>query len=134
LEWANIQLKNVAITYSTHVQTGEYTTVIQNIAKQVILVTLPDKGQQIIEELKSVNEVADSREDCDVIIDFSNVEMLTSVGINNLMALRNLLHKRGHWLILCTVPFRIKGVFKVSGLDVVFKFADGKEAAIAAIT
>jgi len=107
---------------------------IQNIAKQVILVTLPDKGQQIIEELESVNEVADSIENCDVIIDFSNVEILTSVGINNLIALRDLLHKRGHWLILCAVPFRIKEVFKVSGLDVVFRFADGKEAAIATIT
>ncbi|MHC4159355.1 MAG: STAS domain-containing protein [Planctomycetota bacterium] len=107
--------------------------ITQNVAKQFILVTLPDKGRQLIEELKSANQVADCSEGCDVIIDFSNVEMFTSEGINNLIALRSMLHRRGHRLILCTVPHRIKGVFEVSGLVGAFTFVDSQEAAVAAV-
>lgn len=105
---------------------------IQNLSEQVTLVTLPG-GQQIIDELSSLKEVVSGRENCVTIIDFSNVEMITTVSINKLIILRNLLHKRGHRLILCSVSMPTRCIFTVSGLDGVFEFADDKDAAIAAI-
>ena len=63
------------------------------------------------------------------ILEFSNVEMLTSSHISNLMILNNLLE--GRKLILCNVPFQVKCVFTVCGLREVFNFADDKSAAMA---
>jgi len=105
---------------------------VKNLSEQLILVTLPP-GREIIDELKSVNEAVWSREDCDVVIDFSYVEMVTTVCINNLIVLLNLLHERGHRLILCSVAVQTKCIFTVAGLDGIFEFADDRDAAVEAI-
>ena len=105
---------------------------IQNLSEQVILVTLPPE-QRIIDELKSANEVFSSRNDCDVVIDFSTVDIITTASINNLIILHHALHKGGHRLILYSVCALTKSIFKVAGLDAVFEFADDKDAAVAVI-
>jgi len=105
---------------------------IQNLSEQVILVTLPP-GQQIIDELKSANEVCSNRNDCDAVIDFSAVEILTTASISSLIILHNALRKSGHRLILYSVSALNKSIFRVAGLDAVFGFADDKDAAMAAI-
>lgn len=105
---------------------------IQKISEQVTLVTLPPEPRTV-DELKSANEVIRSRDDCDVVIDFSIVDLLTTTSINKLIILRNALHKRGHRLILCSVSALTKSIFTVTGLDGLFEFADDKNAALAAI-
>jgi anti-anti-sigma regulatory factor len=106
---------------------------IQNFSEDVLFVDLPSKEPQIGNELKNLNEVVGARSDCDVVIDFFRVEIVTSSDISNLLALRALLREHGRQLILCSVSTLTKGIFTVAGLDAVFEFADDKHAALAAM-
>jgi anti-anti-sigma factor len=105
---------------------------IENVGEGIILVTLPAEPK-ISDELKNINEIVSSRNDCDVIIDFSNIEIVTSFSISNLMILRSMLREQGHQLILCKVAVPTKCIFTVAGLDAVFEFAEDKESALAAM-
>ncbi|MBA7710332.1 hypothetical protein ES703_119274 [subsurface metagenome] len=104
---------------------------IENLSKGVV-VTLPVESEVIVRELKNVNEMVSSGDGCDVVIDFSNVKILNSSSISNLMILRELLHERGRRLILCSVSPSIMSVFTVADLDKVFEFVDDKQTALAA--
>jgi anti-anti-sigma factor len=106
---------------------------IENLSEGVVVVTLPVESQIIVRELKIVNEMVSNRDDCDVVIDFSNVEILTSSGISNLMILRELLRESGRQLILCSVSSATMGIFTVAGLEEVFEFADDKPAALESV-
>lgn len=69
----------------------------------------------------------------DVVLDFSAVGMLTTSGISRLMTLRSLLDGSGRRLILCQVRTAVKGVFAVTGLDMVLEFAERRDDALSAI-
>ncbi|MHC4158572.1 MAG: STAS domain-containing protein, partial [Planctomycetota bacterium] len=85
------------------------------------------------DELDSFNKVISAREDCDVVIDFTDVQILVTVCIKHLMVLRSLLRGHGHRLILCGLSNQTKGIFTLAGLDGVFEFAVDKDTAVAAI-
>lgn len=106
---------------------------VQNLSEDVLLVDLPSEDQLIGNELKSLNELIHSKGACDIVIDFSRVEIVTSSNISNLLALRYLLREQGHQLIFYNVTVPTKGIFTVAGLDAVFEFAPDKNAALAAI-
>jgi len=107
---------------------------IQNLlSEDVLVVELPSKEPNIADELKAVNETVSNKPDCDVIIDFSGVELITSSSISNLLILRNLLSEHGHRLILCSVAVITKCIFTVAGLDEVFDFVSDQPAALAAV-
>lgn len=106
---------------------------IQNFSEDVLLVDLPSKEPQIGNELKNLNEAVVTRSDCDVVIDFFRVEIITSSSISNLMILRKLLQDRGRQLILCNVAIMTKYIFTLVGLDKVFDFADDRSAALSAV-
>jgi len=105
---------------------------IQNFSEDVLFVDLPSKEPQIGNELKNLNETVNTRSDCDVVIDFFRVEIITSSSISNLMILRKLLQDRGRQLILCNVAITTKYIFTVTGLDKIFDFVDDRLTAIAA--
>lgn len=105
---------------------------IEKLSENVILIVLP-KEPHLSDELKDINEMISKRCDCDVIVDFSIVQIFTSVSISNLMVLRNLLNGCGHRLILCSVLFLTKCIFRVAGLNEVFDFVDDKHAALEAL-
>ena len=105
---------------------------IQNFSKNVLFVDLPSNVLQIENELKNLNETVSTRSDCDVVIDFFRVEIITSSSISNLMILRKLLQEHGRQLILCNVAVMTKYIFTVSGLDKIFDFVDDRLTAIAA--
>jgi len=106
---------------------------IQNPPEDFVVVDLPSRELQIAEDLKAVNETIGDNPDCDIIIDFSMVEVITSSSLSNLLILRNLLIEHGRRLILCNVSVLTKCVFRVAGLDEVFEFADDKPTAVAAV-
>jgi anti-anti-sigma factor len=106
---------------------------IQNFSEDVLLVDLPFEELQMENKLKDLNEIVGSRSDCDVVVDFSEVEIVTSSNIRNLLALRTLLRKHGRQLILCGVSAPTKSIFTLAGLDAVFEFAKDKDAALAAV-
>lgn len=106
---------------------------VQDISEQIVLLTLSGEVQKTSDELDSFSKVISAKEDCDVVIDFSDVQVLTTVCIKHLMVLRSLLRGRGHRIILCGVSNQTKSIFTLAGLDGVFEFAADKDAAVAAI-
>jgi anti-anti-sigma regulatory factor len=106
---------------------------IENLSEDILLVCLPSKEPEIGDELKHLNEIVITDSDRDVVIDFFRVEIITSSDLSNLLTLRALLHENRRQLVLCSVSILTKGIFTVAGLDVVFEFAEDKQAALAAI-
>jgi len=98
----------------------------------ILTVELPPEPEMGL-ELKAVAEVIQNEEGCDVVVDFSNANIVTSSSISKLLRLRKLLIDRGHRLILCNAAPATEGIFEVCGLDVVFEFAADEPAAFALI-
>jgi anti-anti-sigma factor len=106
---------------------------ILNLSENIIYVELPTEGQEISDELKALNETVGNRDDCDVIIDFTRVEIINSSNISNLLILRSLLEDKGRRLVLCGVSTITRCIFVVAGLAEIFFFADDKSAALEAV-
>ena len=106
---------------------------IENQLENVIYVELPSEGIQMTDEFKALNETVTDRDDCDVIVDFSKVEIINSSNISNLLILRGLLQDKGRRLILCGMSTVTKCIFVVAGLAEVFVFIDDKDAALKAV-
>jgi len=107
---------------------------IRNLSENIILLTLPSDGSERADELKNLNEIISDKCQCDVIIDFSNVEIINSWNISNLLILRGMLEDAGRKLILFDVSTVTKCIFVVAGLSEIFVFADNRSAALAAIS
>jgi len=106
---------------------------IKNLSKDVLFVELPSKSPKIANQLKALNEAVSKKGNCDVIIDFSRVEIINSANISNLLILHNMLEGSGRRLILCNVATVTKCIFVVAGLNTVFNFAYNRSAAIATV-
>jgi len=105
---------------------------IQDWSDDIVLVDLPAEPQ-MADELIAVIEIVRNRGDCDVVIDFSSVDIVTSSSLSKLLKLRKLLADCGHRLVFCTVAAATKGIFTVTGLDGVFEIVDDKFVALAAL-
>jgi len=64
--------------------------------------------------------------DCDVVVDFSHVDVVGGACLAGLLEVRRLLMDCGHKLTLCGVAPAIKGVFIVARLDDLFEFAEDR--------
>ncbi|GAH80529.1 unnamed protein product, partial [marine sediment metagenome] len=102
---------------------------IQNWSDDVILVDLPQEPH-MGEELKTVTGMVRDRGNCDVVIDFSSVDIVTSSSLSKLLKLRKLSADCGHKLVFCNVAAATKGIFTVTGLDGVFEIVDDKFVAL----
>lgn len=105
---------------------------IQDWSEDTILVDLsaePHMG----EELLAVAEKVEKRGNCDVVLDFSGVDIITSSCLSKLLNLRKILTEDDRKLILCSVAPATKGIFMVSGLDGFFEFADDKSDVLASL-
>jgi anti-anti-sigma regulatory factor len=102
----------------------------QNWSDDIILVDLP-REPRMRSEIKTLTEIVRDRGDCDVVMDFSAVDIMTSTSISGLLRLRKLLVDCSHRLIFCNLPPATRSVFSVVGLDEVFEFADDKFNALA---
>ncbi|MBN1795083.1 MAG: STAS domain-containing protein [Sedimentisphaerales bacterium] len=105
---------------------------IQNWSDNIILVDLtqePDMG----DELKSVTQTVRDRGDCDVVINFSDVDIVTSSSLSKLLKLRKLLTDCGHRLVFCNLAPATRGIFYVTGLQDVFEFVEDKFVALAGL-
>ena len=105
---------------------------IQNWSDDVVLVDLPQEPH-MGEELKTVTGIVRDRGNCDVVIDFSSVDIVTSSSLSKLLKLRKLLADCGHKLVFCNVAAATKGIFTVTGLDGVFEIVDDKFVALASL-
>jgi len=105
---------------------------IQNWSDSIILVDLPAEPE-MADELETVAEMVRDKDSCDLVIDFSCVDMVTSSSLSRLLKLHKPLADCGRRIILCGVAAAIKGVFTITGLDGVFELADDKFAALATL-
>jgi len=105
---------------------------IQDWSDDIVLVDLPAEPQ-MADELVAVTEIVRNRGDCDAVIDFSSVDIVTSSSLSKLLKLRKLLADCGHRLVFCSVAAATKGIFTVTGLDGVFEIVDDKFVALAAL-
>jgi anti-anti-sigma regulatory factor len=102
---------------------------IENLYDDVLLIRLPQHPQGT-DELDVVNKMFGDTVDRDVIVDLSNVQLLTSGTICGLIILDRLLKGGGRQLVLFNVPQPIKKVFIRTGLLTVFEFASDEVAAL----
>ena len=104
---------------------------IEHLPENVFFVCLQER--QLRNELVAINDTLSSGCTCDVIIDFSNVEMLTSEGISSLIILERLLKSYGHKIVLCAVSLNNRQVLERTGIQPLFEFADDQFAALQSV-
>jgi anti-sigma B factor antagonist len=105
---------------------------VRNWSEDVILVDLSRELEKQ-NELQTVIETVRNRGDCDVVIDFSDVDVVGGACLAALLEVRRLLNDCGHRLTLCSVAPATKGVFTVARLDHSFEFAEDRFAALASL-
>jgi len=98
---------------------------IQDWSEDIILVDLPQEPE-MGDELTTVTEMVRDRGDCDVVIDFSSVDIITSSSLSKQLNLRKL-------LVDCSHKAAVKGIFMVTGLDGMFEFADDNFLALSSL-
>jgi len=101
---------------------------IKEISEDTSSVVLPANNTN--DALKQLNLDCEKCDNHNIIMDFSLVELITSVSISNLLILNDMLSRKGKRLILTNVAFITKCVFTVTGVDDVFEFSENKEQAI----
>ncbi len=105
---------------------------IQNWSEEILLVELPQEPE-MGDELKTVTRMVRDRGDCEVVVDFSSVDIVTSSSLSKLLRLRKLLADCGHRLVFCNVAPATKGIFTVTGLDGIFELVEDKFVALAGL-
>jgi anti-anti-sigma factor len=105
---------------------------IQNWSENIILVDLPSEPL-MGDELKTITDIAKDRDDCDVVVDFSAVDIITSSSLSKFLKLRKMLMEGSHELVFCNVAPATKGIFSVTGLEGIFKIVDDKFVALAGL-
>ena len=105
---------------------------IQNWSEDIVLVDLPAEPQ-VGDEIKAVTAMVRDRGNCEVVIDFSSVDIITSSSLSALLRLRKLLSDCGHKLVFCNVAPATKNIFMLTGIDEIFEFADDKFVALASL-
>jgi anti-anti-sigma factor len=102
---------------------------IQDWPEDIILVESSGEPE-MANELIAVTERVRDRGDCDVVIDFSGVDIITSSNLSKLLKLRKILSDNGHKLVFCSVTMATKRIFLVTGFEKISKFADDKFMAL----
>ena len=67
-----------------------------------------------------------------IVLDFSNVDYLSSAALGKIIALNNKVKKEGGKLVLCKFKEDIKEVFTITRLDKLIKIVDDQQAALQA--
>ena len=104
---------------------------IHNWSKSIILVDLPLEPK-MFDELDLVARTIREKRGCNIVLDFSGIDIITDPGIARILILYNLLIKYKRSLVLCNVSRKIKNTFTSNKLNRL-KFVDGRSAALASL-
>jgi anti-anti-sigma factor len=105
---------------------------IQNWSENVILVNI-EPEPDMCDELKTVTDMVRQQKDCSVVIDFSDVDIVTSSSLAQLLRLQKILDDHNQQFVLCGASQKTKGIFAVTGLDKVFEFVEDRFVALAGL-
>lgn len=106
---------------------------IDSSAENLIVVNLPRELQGHGSELHTVTEMVRHAGDCDVVVDFSNTDIVGSPTISRLLELQRRVRESRRKLLLCGVAPAARGVFSVALLDKLFDFVEDIPAALASL-
>ena len=104
---------------------------VQQWNEDTLVVKLTD-DPVLSEEMAEVTMRLDET-DRDVVLDFSDLALLTSSGIAKLLRLRKRMIVAGRKLLLCSLQDRVWSVLLVTGLDSIFVFAEDVSEALTRI-
>lgn len=105
---------------------------IQKWSEQVVLISLA-KEPQMGEELQTAIDMVVDNDSCDYVVDFTDVEVITSSSIAKMLKLRKVLIESGHHLVFCCVSDQTMNLFKIVALDSVFKYSENQFLALASL-
>lgn len=105
---------------------------IKSHADNLIIVELPPEPD-IRKELDTLMELLRAGTGCDVLIDFSRVNIMTSMALSGFMQLRKLMIDLGRHLIFCNATSITKDIFRVTCFEGIFEFVDDKAEALGAL-
>lgn len=105
---------------------------IENLSEDIVYVSLPAEPE-LGGELDKVSQIASEKAVSNVVIDFSDVDIVTSPNLSVLLKLRKQLDNNSKRLICCSVSAMTKGIFTITGLETVFEFMDDKSSALGAL-
>jgi anti-anti-sigma regulatory factor len=107
---------------------------IENLTDKTFVIYIAvSREPEMRRELEIINEIVRGRDDCNVIISFANIEILSSISITKLVMLHNSLSRNGRLLILCRVGLPTKGIFTTAGLNSLFNFVNDVSDALTTI-
>jgi len=105
---------------------------IENWSEEIMLVDLvkePDMGN----ELQTVIGLVTSESKFNVVVDFSEVDILSSSSIAKLLKLRKVLKENGNQLVISSATPATMRIFDITGLNSVFDFVEDKFVALAGL-
>jgi len=103
---------------------------VENLTEDIIAFEI-EREPAMAGELKTIAFIVEDRRDCDVVLDFTKVDIITSPSLAKLLKMRQTLLDVGRRLILCSVHPFTRSAFMVTGLDGLFECADDKASALA---
>lgn len=106
--------------------------VIENLSHGTMLVDLAPEPQ-MCDELESLSGTMRTMGECNVVVDFSNADIITASSLSKLLKLRKLLIDSGRRLILCGLAGNTRSVFTKTALDRVFEFAADKSVVVTGV-
>lgn len=105
---------------------------IEKWSESIILVQLA-REPQMGEELETCLAMIQKEQTRSVVVDFSDVEIVTSSSLAKLLKIRKQIKENGCSLVLCSLRPQTRKVFEVAGLDQVFEFVDDHFIALAGL-
>ena len=106
---------------------------IKNYSDSIILVNLPAEPD-IRDELDTLIDILKAGSNCDVVIDFSNVDIMTSLSLSGFLMVRELTAKSGRRLIFCNTSAITRDIFTVTCFDGIFEFINDVDQAVETLT
>jgi len=105
---------------------------LQRWSDRIIIAHLQD-DPQFTDDLNGLFDLLEESPDIDVVLNLAEVSFLNSSNIAKLLKLRKMVTSNGRRLLLCGINTHVWGVFLVTGLDKIFKFADDVTTGLASL-
>jgi stage II sporulation protein AA (anti-sigma F factor antagonist) len=105
---------------------------IENWSENVLIGQLQE-DPAFTDDLTSLTDQLEAKDDVDVVLAFSSVNYLNSSNIAKLLKLRKRIVTNKRRLVLCGINTNVWGLFLVTGLDKVFEFADNVATALTSL-
>ncbi|MBC8481377.1 MAG: STAS domain-containing protein [Planctomycetes bacterium] len=105
---------------------------IQRWSENIVVVDL-SKEPQTAEDIQDVIDLFKGNADFDVVMDFEDIDIITSSSISALLKLNKLLSDSGRKLILSSMSKATKNILNVIGVEELFEFINEKFMALAGL-